>query len=146
MVAGCYYIINLYVYGIWMKKIIIIGTRKRDTQEDYKTVYNEFKKWYNNGDIIVSGGCRKGGDRFAEIIAEKLNIKPIIHYPKLPPNGSPRWLYAKANYERNTIVANESEEDTVTIACVSPDRKGGTEDTIKKIQKKGFDGNLIRII
>ena len=129
-----------------MKKIIIIGTRTRNTQEDYKTVYNEFKKWYNNSDIIVSGGCKKGGDRFAELIAKKLSIPITIHYPILPESGSPRWTYAKANYERNTVVANETEEDTVTIACVSPNRKGGTEDTIKKIQKKGFDGNLIRII
>ena len=129
-----------------MKKIIIIGTRTRNTQEDYKTVYNEFKKWYNKDVKIVSGGCKKGGDRFAELIAKKLNIPIIIHYPVLPESGSPRWAYAKANYERNTVVANETKEDTVTIACVSPNRKGGTEDTIKKIQKKGFDGNLIRII
>ena len=129
-----------------MKKIIIIGTRRRDTQEDYKTVYNEFKKWYDNGDIIVSGGCKKCGDRFAEVIAKKLDIPIVIHYPEKIPYGYPRYAYAKANYERNTVVANESEEDTVTIACVSPNRKGGTEDTIKKIQKKGFDGNLIRII
>jgi hypothetical protein len=129
-----------------MKKIIIIGTRNRDTQEDYKSVYNEFKKWYNKGDIIVSGGCKKGGDRFAEIIAKKLSIPIIIHYPILPESGSPKWAYAKVNYERNTVVANEAEENTVTIACVALNRKGGTEDTIKKIQRKGFDGNLIRII
>jgi hypothetical protein len=70
-----------------MKKIIIIGSRRRDSDEDYIQDWNEFRKWYEDGDIIVSGGCPKGGDRFAEVIARKLGLtedngKLIIHtYP-----------------------------------------------------------------
>jgi len=56
------------------KNIGIIGSRRRNTDEDYKCVYNEFRKWYNDGDKIISGGCKKGGDRFAEIIAAKLGL------------------------------------------------------------------------
>ena len=116
------------------KKIAIIGSRRRDTEEDYNAVYNEFKRWYDDGDIIVSGGCKKGGDRFAEIIASKLqmtekNGKLIIHRPKLILENSPYYMYVKANYERNTLIARDAD---ILIACVSPDRKGGTEDTIKK--------------
>ena len=139
------------------KKIIIIGSRRRNNDSDYHQVYNEFKKWYDNGDIIISGGCPKGGDRFAEIIARKMNMTESngqlkIHRPdpdKRPENGSPKHKWAQWFYERNTIVAKESEPDTVVIACVSPDRKGGTEDTLRKVQRhlgKDYDGNLIRIV
>ena len=87
------------------KTIGIIGSRRRNTDQDYSAVYNEFKKWYDEGDRICSGGCEKGGDRFAEIIARKLGLTEengglILHLPKPVPSGSPRWAYAKANYEK----------------------------------------------
>lgn len=121
-----------------MKKIIIIGTRRRSTFEDYRIVYNEFRKYYAEGDIIISGGCPLGGDAFAERIARRLNLtetngKLIIHRPVNPPKGSPRWKWAQVMYDRNTIVAQETEHDSIVIACVSEDRKGGTEDTLRKI-------------
>jgi len=118
-----------------MPKIIaIIGTHKRDTEQDFEVVWEEFKRWYDDGDKIVSGGCKQGGDRFAEIIASRLqmteeNGQLIIHRPKPVPSDSPHFAYAKANYERNTLVARDAD---MLIACVSPDRKGGTEDTIHK--------------
>lgn len=135
------------------KKIIIIGSRRRDSDEDYMQVWNEFRKWYEDGDIIVSGGCPKGGDRFAEVIATKLGLtedngKLIIHLPKKPPRNSPRYEWAKCMYERNTVVAGEAEPSTIVIACVSPDRKGGTEDTIRKIERRKIldEMSQIRIV
>ena len=125
------------------RKIIIIGTRSRDTNEDFKLVYDEFKKWYKDGDIIISGGCPKGGDRFAEVIASRLgmtegNGQLIIHRPKKPGKDSPKYMWAKAFYERNTVVAKEAEDNTVTIACISKTKTGGgTGDTLSKITK-GF--------
>ena len=132
------------------KKIIIIGSRKRDSDDDYMQVWNEFRKWYDDGDIIVSGGCPKGGDRFAEVIATKLGLtedngKLIIHLPKKPPRNSPRYEWAKKMYERNTVVAGEAESSTIVIACVSPDRKGGTEDTIRKVKKRKILDTLSQI-
>lgn len=125
-----------------MKKIIIIGSRRRNEPEDFQEVYNVFKKYYEPGDIIVSGGCPKGGDRFAEIIAQRLgmtedNGQLILHRPAMPPKGSPRHAYAKAFYERNTLVAQECDADSIVIACCAMDRTGGTEDTIRKIHKFG---------
>ena len=122
------------------KKIVIIGSRRRDDQEDFDTVYQHFQKVYNEGDIIVSGGCPKGGDRFAEIIARRLGLteengKLIVHRPKKPVQGSPKWMYTKAFYERNTLVAREVGLNDIVIACVAPDRTGGTEDTLKKITR-----------
>ena len=131
-----------------MKKIIIIGSRQRNSDEDYMAVYNIFRKVYNYNDMIISGGCPKGADHFAELIAGRHgmtveNKQLKLHLPVKPKPGSPRYLWAKAMYDRNTIVANEAEEDSIVIACVvKPQdglesvlkrKKGGTEDTLKKI-------------
>ncbi len=134
------------------KKIIIIGARKRDADLDFQIVFDEFKKHYVDGDIIISGGCLQGGDRFAEIIARRLGLtedngKLIIHRPVSPLKGSPRWCWTRSFYERNTVVAQESEVDTVVIACVQSDRKGGTEDTLKKIHdRRAIKNENIRIV
>jgi len=132
-----------------MPKVIgVIGSRRRDGEEEYEHIMNEFRKWYEPGDKICSGGCKKGGDRFAEIIAKKMSLTEengglIIHRPKSVPKGSLRWEYAKVNYERNTLVAKDSD---VIIATVAPDRKGGTEDTLRKFLRTGKDPIFMRII
>ncbi len=107
-----------------MSKVIgIIGSRRRNTKEDLKKVNDAFLRVYKSGDTIVSGGCPKGGDRFAEIIA-KLYSVPIVVYKA-------EWdKYGRgAGFKRNTYIARDSD---ILIACVALDRKGGTEDTIKK--------------
>jgi len=123
-----------------MKKIGIIGSRRRDSAEDMEACRKVFLSVYEKDDIIVSGGCKLGGDRFAEIFAKEYNIPIIIHYPdksKLDPEKlkkNVKWAYAEINYARNTFIAQDSD---VIIAVVSQDRKGGTEDTIKKAEKMG---------
>ena len=143
-----------------MKKIIIIGSRRRDSDKDYMVVYNVFRKVYNYNDIIISGGCPKGADHFAELIASrhgmtKENGQLKLHLPVKPPLGSPRYLWAKAMFDRNTIVANEAEEDSIVIACiidaqdglesVLKRKKGGTEDTLKKIAGFARCKNIILV-
>ena len=108
----------------------IIGTRRRDTGKAYAKVekaFNELPISVRKDCWIVSGGCPKGGDRFAEIIAKKYGLPILIIYPD--------WdKYGKiAGLKRNTPVAEMSD---FIIACVAKDRKGGTEDTIKKFIKK----------
>lgn len=111
------------------KRVIgIVGTRRRNTDEDFRIVETEFLHHYHKGDVICSGLCPKGADRFAVLLAKKY--------------GTPtRWY--KANWERdgkaagfirNTFIAEDSH---VLIACVAGDRKGGTEDTIRKFRKLG---------
>ena len=125
-------------------RIGIVGSRRRDSHEDYSAVVNVFADLVEELGIpfeeagkyiiIVSGGCPKGGDRFAEIIADTIGAKKEIYYPdksQLPANPQ-RWDFARINYARNTLVANGCD---ILIACVSEDRKGGTEDTIKKFTK-----------
>jgi hypothetical protein len=122
-----------------MKNIGIIGSRRRDVEEDYIPVRDKFFEVYEIGDIIVSGGCKKGGDRFAEIIAQRYEIPITIFYPEPVPSGSQKWKYAKANYDRNTLVAEASD---IIIACVADDRRGGTEDTLKKFKKLRPEGAI----
>ena len=122
------------------KKIIIIGSRRRDSEEDFRLVFDTFKEYYKDGDQIISGGCPQGGDHFAEIIASRMGLTEangglLIHRPVKP--SGPKWVYAKAFCERNTVVAKETEKDSVVLACVATDRTGGTEDTIRKIKRHG---------
>lgn len=112
----------------------IVGSRRRNTEEDYQKVEEAFLKIYKPGDAICSGGCSKGGDKFAEQIAIKLKI-PIKIFPA-------RWdLHGRtAGFKRNTTIAETSD---ILIACVASDRTGGTEDTIKKFKRIKPDGELI---
>lgn len=125
-----------------MKSIIIgiVGSRRRNSDEDLELLLDSLipvleRLDSENYEIkFVSGGCPLGGDRFAEIIANQFNIPIIIHYPdksSLPSNPTKKD-FAIINYARNTLIARDS---NILFAVVAPDRKGGTEDTIKKFKK-----------
>lgn len=103
----------------------IVGSRRRNSYLDYQLVEKTFLDIYREGDRIVSGGCPQGGDRFAEVLAKKYQVPITIHYAE--------WgKYGKgAGFARNGTIANEAD---ILIACVSEDRFGGTEDTIKKFK------------
>lgn len=112
------------------KCIGIVGSRKRDSEEDYKAVFKAFKKIYNRmeEDSLVSGGCQKGGDRFAEVISKTIGVPITIHRFNWEKHGK------KAGFISNTLVAKNCD---ILIACVSEDRMGWPEDTIKKAEKQG---------
>jgi len=123
----------------------IVGTRRRDAREDLEVVLCAFQDITQRCILsianftIVSGGCKQGGDRFAEIIIDRFKTQKIIHLPdksqldKELLKKNPRAAYAKINYARNTLIARDARD--YLIACVAEDRKGGTEDTIKKFKK-----------
>jgi len=112
-----------------MGKVIgIVGSRRRAHPSDYNALILTFKAIYEQGDTIVSGGCPKGGDNFAERIAKKMGLSITIHYPDWEGRGKP------AGFQRNTLIANDCD---VLIAVVASDRTGGTEDTIKKCVSQG---------
>lgn len=111
-----------------MKIIGIVGSRRRNSQEDFELVKKAFLDVYEQGDWICSGGCPTGADRFAWQLHKSLK-KPYLEFPA-------DWdTHGKAaGFVRNGDIANASE---VLIACVAPDRTGGTEDTIRKFCKVG---------
>jgi predicted Rossmann fold nucleotide-binding protein DprA/Smf involved in DNA uptake len=111
----------------------IVGSRRRNTPADKSLIKEKVLDFLKSGElVIVSGGCKLGADRFAEEIADELNLPIIIFYPKLI-GGQNRMEYAKAAYARNKLIAQKAD---VLIACVAADRKGGTENTIEEFIKK----------
>jgi hypothetical protein len=110
------------------KTIGIVGSRRRVSQADSDAIKGAFAKVYENGDRIVSGGCRTGGDAVAESIARFEEVPITIHYA--------RWktLGKAAGFIRNGDIAQDAD---ILIACVAADRTGGTEDTITKFLKHG---------
>ena len=106
-------------------RIGIVGSRNRNSMEDYTLVERAFLQLRSDGDSIVSGGCPSGGDRFAEIIAAKFDV-PIEVY-----SADWRQHGRSAGFRRNGIIAAKSD---VLIACVGiPGR--GTRDTINKFRQ-----------
>lgn len=124
----CNMCINCSIIGYDAPKTIgIVGSRRRDSNEDFEMCLSAFERVYTKGDTIVSGGCPKGGDRFAEIIAVRYDIPIEIHYPDWDHYGR------SAGLRRNTLIANDAD---ILIAVVAADRRGGTEDTIRKFGDK----------
>jgi len=113
----------------------IVGSRRRDTPSDAAVVIKAFEDIYQEGDWIISGGCPKGGDRFAEWIAKNYGIPILIFYPNWARYGR------SAGFIRNIPIAEYSTK--ALIACVAEDRTGGTEDTIKKFRQVQTKAQLI---
>lgn len=122
------------------KTIGIVGSRRRNSAADYIICRAKFMEIYEDGDTIVSGGCKQGGDLFAEVMAKRYSIPIVIHAPnrnnlnKELLKINPRAAFAIINYARNTLIAQDAD---ILIAIIADDRTGGTEDTIKKAMKLG---------
>ena len=126
-----------------MKHIGIVGSRRRNQESDKQIVKRILIYIYEPGDIIISGGCSKGADKFAKEISDELNIPIIEHkadwkclkHPVCRIQSNEYGKYdANAGKRRNTLIAHDSD---ILVACVSKDRTGGTEDTIKKYKQFG---------
>ena len=114
-------------------KLGIVGTRKRNEKKHYILVCEKvLELGIENISEIVSGGCKQGGDRFAEIIAKELNIPIKIFRPQCETDYTKPWLWVEAAYARNQQIADYSDK---LIALVSPWRSGGTENTVEKFLK-----------
>ncbi|MAE81809.1 MAG: hypothetical protein CMB80_03655 [Flammeovirgaceae bacterium] len=110
-------------------KIGIVGSRRRHCKDLVEALVAEFPQ----GTVVVSGGCR-GVDSWAAEAAAKRGLGVIVYAPDLPSGNSPRWEFTKAYFARNKLIAENSD---VLYAFVSPDRKGGTENTIKHAKELG---------
>lgn len=111
------------------KTIGVVGSRRRNSYEDFELCLAAIHVLYVPGDLIVSGGCKKGADRFAEQIAEQWELPIRIHYPQFDLYDVPICYFA-----RNTLIAKDCDE---LIAIVALDRTGGTEDTVRKAERLG---------
>ena len=108
-------------------KIGIVGSRKRDCEQEIRELVNSLAP----DDIVVSGGCI-GPDLWAEEAAKNRGILTLVFLPVLPAKNTPLYEFTKAYYARNQEIAQAVD---VLHAFVSPDRRGGTEHTIKCAKK-----------
>ena len=115
-------------------KIGVVGSRSRNSEEDYNLVAEALEKLLDKDDVLVSGGCPRGADSFVERLSKTYHLpKPIIH--------NAEWdLYGdSAGPIRNTLIAKESD---VLIACLAKGSRG-TKNTIDKFKKYHPNGKLI---
>jgi hypothetical protein len=110
-----------------MKTIGIIGSRRRNSDDDLKITEQILLSILEEDDWIVSGACKEGGDHFADILYKKYQVNFKCYPAKWKKHGK------IAGFLRNTNIAEDSD---ILIAVVAEDRTGGTEDTIKKFCKK----------
>jgi hypothetical protein len=123
------------IYSDQYKFIGIVGSRRRDTAEDLFLIINEVNNIQGPKDkiVIVSGLCPNGGDRFATLIYQRLKTNKLW-FPA-------EWSIGRhAGFVRNTEIARWSD---YLIATPASDRKGGTEDTIKKFTRFHGHDNLV---
>lgn len=116
----------------------IVGSRKRNTVEDFKKVKKKFLKYFllNPELIICSGLAVPGADLFAHQLAHHFKCNMLWFPAKWEVHG--KW----AGFRRNTYIAEMSD---ILIAVPTYNRIGGTEDTIKKFIKYHSRKNLILI-
>ena len=135
-------------------KIGIIGSRRRNTEEDctkleicFANLLLNFRKELKTNRTkmvtIVTGDCDEGGDFFAKYLATMYGSKLDVKRIKDPQTGEEmdfknhKWFdwftMCTIFYDRNEEIAKEPLD--YLIALVTPDRKGGTENTIRHFRR-----------
>ena len=123
-------------------RVGVVGARVRNAPEDKQLVKDALLHLMQKHEDVrlhlVSGGCPKGADRFAEELSQELSLSLSIHYPdESQMKDNSRSEYARICYARNTLIANECD---MLIALPAYDHIGpigGTADTMKKVDKQG---------
>jgi predicted Rossmann fold nucleotide-binding protein DprA/Smf involved in DNA uptake len=119
-------------------KIGIVGSRRRT---DYDSVI-KLVSGLPKDTVVVSGGC-DGPDKWAEKAAKDRGLQVIVFLPQWPKPFNPdltREEVVKVFYDRNRKIAEISEK---VYAFVSPDRRGGTENTIKHCEELGVPVEIL---
>jgi hypothetical protein len=117
-----------------MSVIAIVGSRRRRDRQSVIDFVNSLPA----GTTVVSGGCPDSVDTWAAEAAKARGLKVIEHKPR--PLGLSRLDYTKACHARNYMIAKDVADDRrgELHAWVAPDRRGGTENTIKHALRLGL--------
>ena len=120
-------------------KIGIVGARKRHTENDKELLRKALKQLLERSVeakinvVLVSGGAHAGADRFAEELAQELNLPIEVYKPVLNDHTASKQEYVVACFARNTTIAQQSD---ILLATPNLDKDGtpfgGTADTIRK--------------
>jgi hypothetical protein len=87
--------------------------------------------------VVITGGAR-GPDQWVDQASRARCLEVIVYQPDLD-GVRARWQLAERFYARNQRLVDDSDR---VIAFVSPDRSGGTEDTIRGAVRAG---NLVEV-
>jgi hypothetical protein len=109
-------------------KVAVVGSRKRKDRGAIVALVNALPA----GSVVVSGKC-EGPDQWAAEAARARGLEVLEFEPDLS-GCKQRFEYTKRYYERNQRVVDACDR---VAAFVAPDRKGGTEDTIRRAEKAG---------
>ena len=111
-------------------KIGIVGSRRSNSYFDNSVVMSIVKKAidrYGSQNItVVSGGCPKGADFFAEKAADALGLQKLI-FPVERKDFPDKYSFVREAFARNLKIAENSD---IVFALVHSDRTGGTENTV----------------
>jgi predicted Rossmann fold nucleotide-binding protein DprA/Smf involved in DNA uptake len=112
-----------------MKHVAIVGSRRRSDRETVDRLVAQLPE----GSVIVSGGA-PGPDNWAEEAARKYGREVRVMRPHLEAART-QGQRTRRYHARNQRIADLAHE---MFALVAPDRKGGTEDAIRRAQRKGI--------
>ncbi|KKL75767.1 hypothetical protein LCGC14_2051590 [marine sediment metagenome] len=123
----------------------IIGSRRRNTEKDYDILYKKVCELERYEPIkkFVTGDCTEGGDAFCRTIAIYWGRDYIVKHIKDPETNEDMdfknhrkfdyFTMCNIFYKRDEEIAKEHMD--YLLALVTPDRKGGTEKTIKYFKR-----------
>ncbi len=112
-----------------MKYVAIVGSRSRRDPETVERLVAGLPA----DTVIVSGGA-PGPDTWAEQAARKQGLAVQVFRPELEDARS-QGQVTRRYHNRNQRIVDVADE---LIALVAPDRRGGTEDTIQRAERKGI--------
>lgn len=111
-----------------MARVAVVGSRRWDDRSAVVAAVDRL----DAGDVVVSGGAR-GPDTWAVEAARARGLQVAELLPDLKGVRN-RGEASRRYHERNQRVVDASDR---VIAFVSADRKGGTEDTIRRAERAG---------
>ena len=137
----------------------VVGSRRRNTAKDKAMLIIKLGHLeLTTGRLIkkiVTGDCDEGGDKFAKDIVDIFGYQLDVKRIKAPETGEEmdfnahKWFdyltICNIYYSRNEEIAKEPLD--YLVALVTPDRKGGTENTIRHFRRlhKDWEEKLIII-
>jgi len=126
----------------------IVGSRRRNSKKDFGKLIIKLGQLERRTrrfiKKIVTGDCDEGGDDFAREITNIFGYELYVKYKLDPETGEKLTRYiddyfefCRVCYARNEEIAKEPLD--YLIAIVTPDRTGGTENTIKHFKRHHKD-------
>ena len=109
-------------------RIAVVGSRRRTDREAVEACIAELAP----GTVVITGGA-EGPDCWAEQAARARGLEVVVHELDLA-GVRTRWQAADRFYARNQHLVDDSDR---VIAFVAPERRGGTEDAIRRAIRAG---------